>query len=120
MPAITHSFTSNELIGLDSLNQATCGFKTGGQEDQRVRLQPSPPHGGEPGRGLITQRAMRPLGVVFISPRSRKHQGIPAAMEEHHGQELISQSAANESCGPEPIAASGGWLAFPKGIVNAA
>ena len=41
-------------------------------------------------------------------------------MEEHHGQELISQSAANESCGPEPIAASGGWLAFPKGIVNAA
>jgi hypothetical protein len=24
--------------------------------------------GGDPGRGLVTQRAVRPLGLVFISP----------------------------------------------------
>jgi len=49
--------------------------------------------GGEPSRGLVTQRTVWPLGVVFVSPRSRERPGIPDAIEDVHRQELISQAA---------------------------
>ena len=49
--------------------------------------------GGEPGRGLVTQQTVRPLGIVLVSPRSRERLGIPDAIEDLHRQELISQAA---------------------------
>ena len=71
------------------MNKATsvCGWSRGlGRGGSRTR-------GGEPGRGLVTQRAMRPLGVVLISPRSCERPGIPDAIEDLHREELISQAA---------------------------
>jgi hypothetical protein len=46
---------------------------------------------GEPGRGLVTQRAVRPLGAVFVSPRGCEGPGIPDALEDLHRQELIAE-----------------------------
>ena len=66
---------------------SVCGWSRGlGRGGSRTR-------GGEPGRGLVTQRAVWPLGVVIVSPRSCKRSGIPDAIEDLHRQELISQAA---------------------------
>ena len=66
---------------------SVCGWSRGlGRGGSRTR-------GGEPGRGLVTQRAVWPLGVVFVSPRGCERPGIPDAIEDLHRQELISQAA---------------------------
>jgi len=48
--------------------------------------------GGEPGRGLKTERAVRPPVVVVVLPGCRDRPGIAEAVEDLQGQALVTEA----------------------------
>ena len=74
-------------MGQTWADSRVCGWSRGlGRGESRTR-------GGEPGRGLKAERAVRPSVVVIVLPSRRDRPGVAKAIEDLEGEALVTEAS---------------------------